>query len=44
MDGKEIIERLKDIRKDVANVKIKQAMHKIDYLIDDIFMYKDNCL
>ena len=44
MDGKEIIERLKDIRKDVLNINLKSAMKKIDYLEDDIFMYKDNCL
>ncbi len=44
MDGNEIIERLKDIRKDVLNVNLKSAMKKIDYLEDDIFMYKNNSL
>jgi len=44
MDGKEIIKRLKEIRVDVLNVNLRQAMQKIDYLMDDIFMYKDNSL
>lgn len=44
MDGKEIIKRLKEIRKDVSNVDLRQAMLKIDYLMDDIYMYKDNSL
>jgi hypothetical protein len=44
MDGKEIIKRLKEIRVDVLNVNLRQAMLKIDYLMDDIFMYKDNSL
>ena len=33
MNGKEIIERLKDIRKDTLNVNLKTAMKKIDLLI-----------
>ena len=40
MRGTEIIERLRDIKKDVLNVESKDAMKKIDYLIDDIYMYK----
>ena len=44
MSGEEIIERLKIIKKDVWNVELKDANKKIDYLIDDIFMYKNNCL
>ncbi|MDC0539893.1 hypothetical protein OAO15_00120 [bacterium] len=44
MQGKEIIERLKDIKKDVLNVESKKAMLKIDYLIDDIYMYKSQSL
>ena len=44
MDGKEIIKRLKEIRVDVLNVNLRQAMYKIDYLMDDIFMYKNNSL
>ena len=34
MNGKEIIERLKDIRKDTLNVDLKDAMKKIDLLIE----------
>ena len=34
MNGKEIIERLKDIRKDTLNVNLKTAMKKIDHLIE----------
>ena len=34
MYGKEIIERLKDIRKDTLNVNLKTAMKKIDHLIE----------
>lgn len=44
MSGEEIIERLKVIKKDIWNVELKDANKKIDYLIDDIFMYKNNCL
>ena len=44
MSGEEIIERLKDVRNDVSDVNLPQAMKKIDYIIDDIFMYKNNCL
>ena len=44
MSGEEIIERLKVIKKDIWNVELKDANKKIDYLIDDIFMYKNNSL
>ena len=44
MDGNEIIRRLKDIKQDVWNIEPKKANQKIDYLIDDIFMYKENSL
>jgi hypothetical protein len=44
MSGEEIIERLKVIRKDVSNVNLPEAMKGIDYLVDDIFMYKNNSL
>ena len=44
MSGEEIIERLNDVRKDVSDVNLPQAMKKIDYIIDDIFMYKNNSL
>mgnify|MGYP001231479822 FL=1 len=41
MDGVEIIERLKKIK---AQISDKDAIQRIDYLIDDIFMYKNNSL
>ena len=41
MSGEEIIKRLKVIKQDVWNVDLKDANIKIDYLIDDIFMYKN---
>ena len=44
MSGEEIITRLKEVREDVSNVNLPKAMKKIDYIIDDIFMYKNNCL
>tara|TARA_B110000003_G_C16628538_1_gene525770 strand:+ start:697 stop:831 length:135 start_codon:yes stop_codon:yes gene_type:complete len=44
MSGEEIIERLKVIRKNVSNVNLPKSIQDIDYLIDDIFMYKNNCL
>ena len=44
MQGKEIIERLIEIKKEVLNVDQKKAMNKIDYLIDDIYMYKNHSL
>jgi len=44
MSGEEIIKRLKVIKQDVWNVDLKDANIKIDYLIDDIFMYKNNSL
>jgi hypothetical protein len=44
MSGDEIIKRLKDIKQDVLNVNLKSAMKKIDYLEDDIFMYRRNSL
>ena len=44
MDGNEIIARLKDVRQDVSKVNLPQAIQKIDYLIDDIYMYKQHSL
>ena len=41
MDGVEIIERLKKIKTQISD---KDAIQRIDYLIDDIFMYKNNSL
>jgi hypothetical protein len=44
MGGEEIIKTLRSIREDVSNVDLKKAMLKIDYLIDDIYMYKSQSL
>lgn len=44
MSGLDIIKRLKKIKKLIDNNDIKQAQLDINYIIDDIFMYKNNCL
>lgn len=44
MQGNEIIERLKEVKELVLNVELKEANIKIDYIIDDIYMYKNNSL
>ena len=44
MDGEEIIERLKKIKLLTTKENITSAKLEINYLIDDIFMYKKNCL
>ena len=44
MDGKEIIKRLNKIIKLIDNNDIKQAKLNINYIIDDIYMYKSNVL
>ena len=44
MSGDEIIERLKKGNKWIDEDNLKQAKLNINYIIDDIFMYKNNCL
>jgi hypothetical protein len=44
MSGEEIIERLKKVKKLIDDNDLKQAKLNINYIIDDIFMYKKNCL
>ncbi len=44
MSGEEIIKRLKEIKPLIWNIEPKKANQQIDYLIDDIFMYKNNSL
>ena len=44
MSGEEIIERLEKVKKLIDNDNLKQAKLDIVYIIDDIFMYKKNCL
>ena len=44
MDGNEIIKRLKKVKELINSNNIKQAQLNINYIIDDIFMYKNNSL
>ena len=44
MSGEEIIDRLKKVKKLINEENIKQAQLNINYIIDDIFMYKSNSL
>ena len=44
MSGAEIIDRLKKVRELIKEDNIKQAQLNINYIIDDIFMYKNNSL
>ena len=44
MSGEEIIERLEKVKKLIDNDNLKQAKLDINYIIDDIFMYKKNCV
>ena len=44
MSGDEIIERLKKVKELIDEDNIKQATLNINYIVDDIFMYKNNCL
>ena len=44
MRGDEIIDRLKKVRELIKEDNIKQAQLNINYIIDDIFMYKNNSL
>ena len=42
MSGDEIIDRLKKVKELIKEDNIKQAQLNINYIIDDIFMYKNN--
>ena len=44
MEGQEIIDRLHIVKKLIDADDIKQAHLNINYIIDDIYMYKNNCL
>lgn len=44
MSGEEIIERLKKVKDLIDEDNTKQAKLNINYIVDDIFMYKSNCL
>ena len=44
MSGEEIIKNLKQIKELIDNDCPRMASERINYLIDDIFMYKTNSL
>ena len=44
MSGDEIIIRLKKVKELIKENNIKQAQLNINYIIEDIFMYKNNSL
>ena len=44
MSGDEIIERLKKVKELIDEDNLKQDKLNINYIVDDIFMYKNNCL
>ena len=44
MSGEEIIDRLKKVKILINEGNIKKAQLNINYIIDDIFMYKNNSL
>ena len=44
MSGDEIIERLKKVKELIDEDNLKQSKLNINYIVDDIFMYKNNCL
>ena len=44
MEGQEIIDRLHIVKKLIDADDIKQAQLNINYIIDDIYMFKNNCL
>jgi len=44
MDGEEIIERLKKVKLLISKEHIDSAQLEINYLIDDLFLYRKQCL
>ena len=44
MEGQEIIDRLHIVKKLIDADDIKQAQLNINYIIDDIYLYKNNSL
>ena len=44
MDGQEIIDRLKIVKELIDANNLKQAQLNINYIVDDIYMYKNNSL
>ena len=44
MDGEEIIERLKKVKLLITKENINSAQLEINYLIDDLYLYRKQCL
>ena len=44
MSGDEIIQRLKKVKELINEGNIKHAHLNINYIVDDIIRYKNNCL
>ena len=44
MSGQEIIERLKKVKKLIKEGNLKEAILRINYIEDDIYLYKNNSL
>jgi hypothetical protein len=44
MDGEEIIERLKKIKLLITKENINSAQLELNYLIDDLYLYRKQCL
>jgi|11_taG_2_1085331.scaffolds.fasta_scaffold00033_8 hypothetical protein len=44
MDGEEIIERLKKVKVLITKENINSAQLEINYLIDDLYLYRKQCL
>ena len=44
MGGDEIIDRIKEVKKLIGSNDLVKAQLKLNYIIDDIFMYKNNSL
>ncbi len=44
MSGQEIIDRLKVVKELIDANNLKQAQLNINYIVDDIYMYKNNSL
>ena len=44
MSGQEIIDRLKVVKELIDVKNLKQAQLNINYIVDDIYMFKNNSL
>ena len=44
MDGEEIIQRIKKVKELISNKETQSAQLELNYLIDDIYLYRKLCL